>query len=542
MICPQCGYDNPQGNAFCTQCGHSLAAHQAKAAAQPMPAPTPQPAATQQPVAQPYAQAYQQPQQQPTQQMPPVAAYQDPRAAKRAAKEAARQAKQAAAYQQASQYGYAAPVQAEGPLGAAWRDITSTPNWMKRIIILALISLVPILNFAVVGYAMKWARDLSFGKRQTMPNKIFEEGEIKYGFFATLVDIALSSAVCIVVTIALVIIGAIFGLFSLVAATVIVSILSVIIGILMVIFLAPFLMVSNMRMVIVGPLESAFNVRKTWAAFRSKMGGAVVAVLVPVIVSGIIASILFAIFSAITAGAVYSGISGMEYFNNYYYYDDPSAMFGPAAQMISSLGFGVLLVGIIFYVITMFISTFASILSYRAMGHWAARTAPVWAVESKDPDAADEIMLDSKAGAVITIPDQPVYTYAPPAGQPVGQAQVYRQPSGQPAYPTAKPVQAAEPAQAPAYAQPVATAAPAASPYAAAQPAPQPEPQSQPAPTAAPAVQPAQPVQEAPKPVSAYRFTDDEIAAIEAKYADAPAQAAEAAEEAAADAADKPAE
>lgn len=82
--------------------------------------------------------------------------------------QAASTAQVGAQYQQVPQpNSYAAqarPVYAKGCVGAAWSDITSSQGWFKKILLLGLIMCVPILNFYVIGYCMRWARQLVLGK------------------------------------------------------------------------------------------------------------------------------------------------------------------------------------------------------------------------------------------------------------------------------------------------------------------------------------------------------------------------------------------
>ena len=163
MFCAKCGTDNEAEAAFCRMCGAPLGQTVTVNASQPG-APTAQGA------------------------VPPT--YGQP---------------QPGVQQPYPQYGGMPPAaqparpQVEGVLGAAWKDITSTPGWIKKVIILCLIGLVPILNFAVIGYALRWARELSFGQRTSMPEEIFRKKEISTGFCGTLVSFALDCVVLILI-------------------------------------------------------------------------------------------------------------------------------------------------------------------------------------------------------------------------------------------------------------------------------------------------------------------------------------------------------
>ena len=61
----------------------------------------------------------------------------------------------------------------KGCLAAAWGDIMQTKGWFGKVLLLGLVGCVPILNFYVNGYAMRWSRELFLGKVAPMPDRIF---------------------------------------------------------------------------------------------------------------------------------------------------------------------------------------------------------------------------------------------------------------------------------------------------------------------------------------------------------------------------------
>lgn len=65
-----------------------------------------------------------------------------------------------------------APAYATSCLKAAWEDVKATPNYVSRLLVLGLIMCVPILNFVVAGYLLFWSREVPFGGRSLLPQKI----------------------------------------------------------------------------------------------------------------------------------------------------------------------------------------------------------------------------------------------------------------------------------------------------------------------------------------------------------------------------------
>lgn len=335
MFCPNCGTQNPEGASFCSKCGSSLAPAQQNAY---------------------YAQAQQTP------------------------------------MMERSSAGV------EGNVGAAWRDITGHQGWFKRILILCLIGCVPILNFAVEGYCIRWARELSFGHRAELPKKLLKKKEISTGFFAWLVKIGLTSAFGIIMFLATTVLSGLFGVFSPVAAGVITIILTVAFWVFEVFFFNPVVDASVVRMSVVGYLESGFNFSCVWRSFRKNMGGLIGASILPRLVVWIVGAIIIGLITFIVAFAVGASFvpmmsrvsnGSMMYGNAYRSGSSDLADLGGALSgvndmlsMIMGLGTGIIAVLVIMWILISLFYAFSTLFTYRAVGHWVARTAPEWAEES----------------------------------------------------------------------------------------------------------------------------------------------------------------
>ena len=323
MFCPRCGMENSDASSFCKNCGTALGASANPAS------PHPNGAAPQAYTARP------------------------PR-----------------------------PAQ-EGCLGAAWKDLTSSPGWIKQVLILCLVGCVPILNFAVEGYAVRWGRELSFGKRESMPTQIFTKKEISTGFFACLVRLAVFSAVLIAGAAVALLIASMIGTFSFAAGMVVIFIVAFLAIVALIVFFGPLADVSVMRMSVVGYLESAFNFPKTLKNFGRAPGSAIAASIVPPLLIGVVQGIVSLISSLIVAvsarAAIASYYGGYDYYGYYGSTVDPSMII----EAITHGAFAILLIYFIVSIVSSMLSTFASLFRYRAIGHWTARNAPEWAEEAE---------------------------------------------------------------------------------------------------------------------------------------------------------------
>lgn len=78
----------------------------------------------------------------------------------------------------------------DGCCRSAWSDIRATRGWFAKVLFLALIEYVPILNWVVTGFALRWSRQLFLGKVEEMPKRVFADRAFVNGamyFLVTLV-------------------------------------------------------------------------------------------------------------------------------------------------------------------------------------------------------------------------------------------------------------------------------------------------------------------------------------------------------------------
>ena len=283
------------------------------------------------------------------------------------------------AYQQAPAY--------EGAVSAAWRDITGTPGWPKKLLLLCVLGCIPILNLGVEGYALRWNRELMFGDRMSMPREVFKKKEIITGFRALLIEFVFYSALAIVSTLLGLLAGAIASPFGYTAIMGMSTFIELVVGLFAFILFSPFVNAAIVRMVTVDYLEGGLNVKKIRTAFRRNMGGAIGASIIPELAVGAVQAILVGIILAIVFALGYQ-LHPSNILYGYYGYS------GSGAVAAFALVFIVLLV----FVIAM-LSVFAMLLRWRAVGHWAARIAPEWKTETDEEEFASRAAAEWQNGA-----------------------------------------------------------------------------------------------------------------------------------------------
>ena len=236
---------------------------------------------------------------------------------------------------------------------AAWHDVVTTTNWMGKTLFLCLIGCLPILNFAITGYGLRWARDLSFGKREGLPKEVFRKGEITEGFRAAVMLTTFFIISLLVLLIAAFILWALFD--EQPSST---SWPLEVLEIVMLFVVLPFVNLSIMRMEIVGYLEASLNLPRIWKAFKSAPAPAIAATVLPLFGVFIILLLFTAIGVAVLGANDFSGIQSWQ----------------------------VLLLAIMAIVFDMVV-VFAQLLMWRALGYWAAAATPEWALQSNEADA-----------------------------------------------------------------------------------------------------------------------------------------------------------
>ena len=252
------------------------------------------------------------------------------------------------------------PVYKHGCLAQAWDDITESEGWAKRILLLGLVNLVPVLNFFVQGFAMQWARQLPIDKVEGMPAKIFRDGAFVQGFYGFVITL-------VVGVVSAIVLGALVG----VAASLLLSM---------------FRVLATMRVAIAQSLVPGFDVKALWGAvFTNRFGKLFCATLLPGIIVG--AATVFICGSAL----VVFGLNSLTLlFENiqYAHQMEQMAQMNPMMQMfgysnpwpaVVSQAMGLVPLFFVMGLIAMFLSALGTVLTMRATAHYVTRYHHDWA-------------------------------------------------------------------------------------------------------------------------------------------------------------------
>lgn len=240
-------------------------------------------------------------------------------------------------------------------MGAAWSDITSSPGWFKKILLLGLIMCVPILNFYVIGYVMRWARQLVLGKIEPMPQKVFEEGNFSQGFYGIVWLFVLGLVLSVV--------DSIIGLVPFLGALVVIAL-----GI----FQLMFGSMGVLRIAISKRIGEGFGLQEDWRGFTKSFGSLFCATFVPELIISAIIAVILSIVIVIVALVIFStGAITVSYSYGY-------TSFESVMQVIMALISMAPLLLVAYYVYGV-LYAFAYVWVYRAVGHYVARELPEWA-------------------------------------------------------------------------------------------------------------------------------------------------------------------
>lgn len=268
-----------------------------------------------------------------------------------------------------------------GCLAQAWDDITETKGWAPKIVALGIVNMVPILNFFVSGYAMKWAAQLPHDKVEPMPQKIFSDGVFSQGFYAFVIAL---------------VVGFVSGVASGLLA--LIPILGAICGVAISLFATMLQSLSIMRVAATGKLGGGFQVKSIWNAItgrNAQFGKLFCATVLPGIIIG--AAIVFVcgsvliIFGLNSLTALYNEFQSAQQAQLMQQQLQNSmfgSMFGDMYSMstfgydpwamVASMALELVPLFFVLYLIAMFLLALNSVLTLRATSHYITRYCPDW--------------------------------------------------------------------------------------------------------------------------------------------------------------------
>lgn len=244
-------------------------------------------------------------------------------------------------------------VYKHGCAAQAWDDITESEGWGKKITLLGLTNMVPILNFFVTGYAMKWACELEDDRVEPMPKNIFGDGYFVQGFFAFVVALVL---------------GIVSGIVNSILGNI--PVLGAICAIAVSLFVCMFQNLSVMRVAISKELGPGFSVKEICKAmFSDNFGKAFCATVVPGLIIGaaslFICGSIIVIFamSTLTTLVNLADMAQSGYMN-----------WSVLISMIASI----LPVLLVCYLVAAFLGALNTVLTLRATSHYIMRYCGSW--------------------------------------------------------------------------------------------------------------------------------------------------------------------
>lgn len=255
----------------------------------------------------------------------------------------------------------------QGCLGAAWSDMRKSGNWLSKSALMGLIEYIPILNWVNTGYALRWGRELIFGKIQDLPNRIFGERTFVTGAMAFLISF--------IVGLVSWILSAMFG---------IVPLFGLLVGLCITFFLNVFNIAMNMRAAVFNSIGDGFSIDKVWRAIKDNFWNAFVIMLVPQLICGLIACCIGLVVMLVNA-AIFGSDFIMLFKNLAGYAGNFSSLSDSQVLQIFlyvARTFAVLIPGVIVSMYFMnWLNMIATLITYRAFGHFIARYAISWRSE-----------------------------------------------------------------------------------------------------------------------------------------------------------------
>lgn len=247
----------------------------------------------------------------------------------------------------------------KGCLAAAWDDIIQTKGWFGKILLLGLVSCVPILNFFVLGYAMRWSRQLFLGKVEPMPQQIFGNRMFVNGFFAFVFSLVLG--ICVGICGFILEFIPILGMIAYLALALLVS---------------AFEYVAIMRIAVADRLGAGFDLVQVWQTCKRNFSALCCATIVPVLIIGAITTVIVFALSLII---------GLPLLGGLFQYANSITSWSYSDLEVFNLIIGMLMVMLplflVVYIVASFISAFQQVLIMRATGHFVARYAQEWKSE-----------------------------------------------------------------------------------------------------------------------------------------------------------------
>lgn len=270
-----------------------------------------------------------------------------------------------------------------GYFKTAWSDITQSPHWVMRILLLALLCFIPVFGWIVIaGYLWGWARDMAWGVHAPLPERIFENADgtlYSRGFFTAVIAVVCAAVMNVLQSAGGLIssgsfagsafvwgdvhsiyqtvapLGLVSGLLSLFSFAVLCAVSFIV---------TLFKWVGTMRMSIYGRLSAGFQVSRIWAMMRHDFKG-----ILRILGMWLIVSFVAGIAIALAVGVViFAGILCVSFFaSTGVHASDASFLPIVVAAMI------LMLVALAVALFAAFLGVMGCALVVRAVGQWTCQ-------------------------------------------------------------------------------------------------------------------------------------------------------------------------
>ncbi|MDO4841607.1 MAG: hypothetical protein Q3982_02905, partial [Phoenicibacter congonensis] len=264
----------------------------------------------------------------------------------------------------------------KGCLSAAWADIKGSKGWFRKILLMALIEFIPILNWVNKGYALRWSRELSIGSLGAMPKKIFGDRVFVTGAMSWLVRFVVNIVV-------------IFVAVFLVLVPVVGSLVAIAFGI----FVDMIFNILYVRMAIFDELGEGFQVGAGFRAMKKEPGKAFLISFMPelvIVIAGIVVFLIISTLCVSVTGAIainalqpYVDQAGGTIQQFEYMLSNNTAFAQKVAMIVVGLLVSLIPWILVGYYLCAVVFVFCQLWQVRAAGHYAVRYCSEWRDEPK---------------------------------------------------------------------------------------------------------------------------------------------------------------
>lgn len=295
-----------------------------------------------------------------------------------------------------------------GYFGTAWRDVRTSPHWIRSLLLLALLAVVPVIGpLMVMGYAFGWSRDIAWAVRTPMPAHLRTalRSNLTCGLHVfVLCCVFIAAPVILTLLFEILFDGGLahwasqWHLFAPVNVDAVIHVTVTVVCYLFALTVLPFILVGSMRTAIYGRLSAGFQIARLWSMIRYRFSGLLR-------IAGILGVLALAIVAVIAVYALLMGMISVLYSVGVMltggHVELSEILAGLVPLTLGSLPIPVYLVSVL--------TTFACVIIARALGYWTAQfDVPHWRGQD-DPMPFEQHGVVAGAGGTV-----------PPGGEQAG--------------------------------------------------------------------------------------------------------------------------